>query len=134
MAAPIPEPIRTFLEQPNLAVLVTQSPSGRLQATPVWFTLSDGHILINTKAGRVKLRNMKANPRVALAVVDREDPYRYVQIQGAVANFDAANGPKDIDRLSQRYRGKPYAYPADDHPRNRISIYIAPEKISAMGV
>jgi PPOX class probable F420-dependent enzyme len=134
MATQIPGPVKAFLEKPNFAVLATRSSSGRPQATPVWFVLVGDHILINTKAGRTKLRNMEANPQVALAIVDRENPYRYVQIQGRVVKFDRENAPKDIDRLSQRYVGGPYKYPPDDHPTNRISISIAPEKINAMGL
>ena len=133
MATRIPAPVKVFLEKPNVAVLATRSPSGRVQATPVWFMLANGHILINTKAGRAKLRNMEANPHVALAIVDREDPYRYVQIQGKVVKFDRAAGAKDIDRLSQRYRGRSYQYPPTDNPKNRISIRIAPERINTMG-
>jgi PPOX class probable F420-dependent enzyme len=129
MAATIPEPVKTFLEKPNFAVLATQSRSGRVQATPVWFVRTGGEILINTSAGRTKLRNMEANPRVTLAIVDRENPYRYVQIQGRVVKFDKENGAKDIDTLSQRYMGKPYAYSRNDNPKNRVSIHIAPERV-----
>ena len=134
MATQIPAPVKAFLEKPNFAVLATQSPSGRLQATPVWFILADGHILINTSAGRTKLRNMEANRRVTLAIVDRENPYRYVQIQGKVVKFDRESGPKDIDRLSQRYLGGPYKYQAGDVPKNRVSVRIEPEKINTMGL
>ncbi len=134
MAVQIPKPVKAFLEKPNIAVLATRSRSGRVQATPVWFLPARDHILINTKAGRMKLRNMQANPQVALAIVDREDPYRYVQIQGRVVKFDRESGPRDIDRLSQRYVGGAYKYAPDDHPRNRISIHIAPEKINTMGL
>jgi PPOX class probable F420-dependent enzyme len=133
MAAAIPEQVKTFLEKPNFAVLATQSESGRVQATPVWFLHTGGEILINTSAGRKKLRNMEADPRVALAIVDRENPYRYVQIQGRVVKFDKENAARDIDRLSQRYHGRPYQYPASDSPKNRISIHIAPDRVNTMG-
>jgi PPOX class probable F420-dependent enzyme len=129
MAATIQEPVKTFLEKPNFAVLATQSRSGRVQATPVWFMQAAGEILINTSAGRTKLRNMEANPRVTLAIVDRENPYQYVQIQGKVVRFDKENGARDIDRLSQRYMGKPYAYGGGDNPKNRVSIHIALERV-----
>jgi PPOX class probable F420-dependent enzyme len=134
MAAVISDQVRTFLEKPNIAVLATQSRSGRVQATPVWFLHANGRILINTSAGRAKLRNMEANPRVTLAIVDRENPYRYVQIQGKVVKFDRENAPKDIDRLSQRYMGKPYQYPGNDNPKNRVSIHIDPERVNANGL
>lgn len=133
MATGISEPIKKFLEKPNFAVLATLSSSGRVQATPVWFVQANGEILINTSAGRSKLRNMQANPRVTLTIVDRENPYRYVQIQGRVVKFDKENGAKDIDRLSQRYHGRPYQYPPTDNPKNRISVHIAPERVNTMG-
>lgn len=134
MPAQIAEPVRQFLEKPNIAVLATQFPSARLQATPVWFVYADGQILINTSKGRAKLRNIEAHREVALAIMDRENPYRYVQIQGKVVAVDPKNGARDIDRLSQRYLGKPYAYPANDRPENRITIRIDPQRVSAQGV
>jgi PPOX class probable F420-dependent enzyme len=129
MPAAISEHVKKFLQKPNFAVLATQSKSGRIQATPVWFLHDGGEILINTSAGRKKLRNMEANHRVTLAIVDREDPYRYVQVQGRVAKFDRENGPRDIDRLSQRYHGRPYQYPPTDNPRNRVTIHIVPDRV-----
>lgn len=133
MAAEISAPVRRFLDKANVAVLSTRSARG-IQATPVWFMYTDGHILINTAKGRVKLRNMQARPEVALTVVNLENPYQYVQIQGKVAAFDTENAAKDIDRLSQRYMGKPYQYPGGDHPRNRVSIRIQPTRVTAMGL
>jgi PPOX class probable F420-dependent enzyme len=133
VAAPISEPVRKFLEKPNFAVLATQSGGKSLQATPVWFLYEGGHILINTSQGRVKLRNMQHHAGVALAIVDRENPYQYVQIRGTVAGFDTKNAARDIDRLSQRYVGKPYGYPGGDSPANRVTIRIAPTRVSAQG-
>lgn len=82
--AKIPDSVKTFLDKPNVAVLATISPAGRPQATPIWFMLDNGHILVNTAKGRIKLRNMEANPRVVLAIVDHANPYQYVQIRGTV--------------------------------------------------
>ena len=129
----LPDAVRKFLQEPNVAVLATVGRSGRPQATPVWFLVEDGHILINTSKGRLKLLNMQANPRVAFTVVDRDDLYRYVQIQGKVVKFDPDHGARDIDRLSQRYRGRAYRYPPTDKPENRITILIKPVKVSTMG-
>lgn len=130
----LPDPIRTFLEKPNLAVLATISPSGRPQATPVWFMLDGDQILINTSQGRVKLRNLQTNPHVALAIFDHEDPYRHVQIRGKVVAVDAANGARDIDRLSLRYRGEPYRYRPGMAPRDRVSVHIKPTAFTAGGI
>ena len=134
MASGLSDSVKAFLEKPNVAVLATQSRSGRVQATPVWFMRRGGEILINTSAGRTKLRNMEDNPRVALAIVDRENPFRYVQIQGTVVEFDRENAARDIDRLSQRYLGRPYVYPDNDAPSKRVSIHIAPQRIHTSGL
>lgn len=128
----IPDMVKAFLERPNVAVLATISPSGRPQATPVWFLLEGDHLLINTSAGRVKLRNMEADPRVTLTIVDRENIYRYVQIRGRVTRFDREEGARDIDRLSLRYRGKAYSYPPTDAPDRRVSIHISPHRFSGL--
>jgi PPOX class probable F420-dependent enzyme len=133
VATPISEPVRKFLEKPNFAVLATRSNGKGLQATPVWFLYEGGQILINTSQGRAKLRNMRRHGDVALAIVDRENPYQYVQIRGTVAGFDTSSAARDIDRLSQRYVGKPYGYPGGDSPAKRVTIRIAPAAISAQG-
>jgi len=132
--ATVTEAVRQFLEKPNFAVLATRSRSNRPQATPVWFLYDHGHIVINTSKGRAKLRNIEQHPEVALAIMDRDDPYRYVQIQGKVVALDSENGARDIDRLSQRYAGRPYPYPGGDRPENRVTIRIEPERVDTMGV
>jgi len=129
---PIPDSVRKFLGRPNLAVLATIAPSGRPQATPVWFLLEEDHILINTSAGRVKLRNMETDPRVTLTIVDRDNPYEYVQIRGRVGQFDRDHAARDIDRLSMKYRGKPYTYPPTDAPERRVSVHIRPLRFSGL--
>ena len=129
----LPEAVVEFLQKPNLGVLGTVSPRGRPQVTPVWFLYESGHILVNTSKGRVKLRNAEANPAVTVTVVDQDDPYRYVEIQGTVVEFDRMNGDRDINRLSQRYRGRPYKYPPTDAPENRVSLLIKPLRAHTMG-
>jgi len=128
----IPEDVRRFLEKPNVAVLATVSPRGRPQATPVWFMLEGNHVLINTSAGRFKLRNMEANPNVALTIVDPENIYTYVQLRGRVVKFDREHGARDIDRLSMRYHGRPYRYMPADAPEKRVSLLIRPRSISSL--
>ena len=127
----LPDNVKKFLAKPNFAVVATVGPSGRPQATPVWFMLDGEDILINTAKGRVKLRNLHANPRVSLAIYDRDNPYAYVQIQGTVTGFDEKNGPRDIDRLSLRYRGEKYNYQGST-PADRVSVRIKPTRVSGL--
>jgi PPOX class probable F420-dependent enzyme len=132
VATPVSEPVRKFLEKPNFAVLATRSDAD-VQATPMWFLYEGGQIIVNTSQGRVKLRNMQKHSEVALTIVDRENPYQYVQIQGQVVGFDTQSAARDIDRLSQRYVGQPYAYPGGDAPAKRVTIRIAAARITTQG-
>lgn len=133
MAVHIDEATRTFLNEPHAAVLATVSPKRRPQATPIWYLLDGDEIIANTSKGRVKLHNLEKHPYLALTIVDPKNMYRYVQIQGKVVRFDTKNGGRDIDRLSMRYAGKPYAYPGGDRPENRVSLVIRPLTLSGMG-
>lgn len=128
----IPEHVRRFLEKPNVAVLATVGPRGRPQATPVWFAVEGNRILVNTSIGRVKLRNIEANPEVALTIVDPENTYAYVQIRGTVVERDRARGAADIDRLAMRYHGRPHRYLPTDGPERRVSIWITPRSVSGL--
>lgn len=133
MPVRLDERTRAFLSEPNVAMLATVSPTGRVQATPVWFMLDGDQIIVNTSRGRVKLRNLEANPHLALTVVDPKNMYRYTQIQGKAVRFDPKNGARDIDRLSKRYRGESYSYQSGGGPEDRVTIVIQPLKISGMG-
>src|SRR2546425_3165071 len=95
----LPENVKTFLEKPNFAALATVSPKGRPQVTPVWFMLDGEEILMDTSQGRVKLRNLEANPHAAIAAVAKENPYIEVRIRGKV-HRDFANGGLVTERPS----------------------------------
>src|SRR4051812_2602298 len=64
------------------ANLATVMRTGSPQVTPVWFDFDGKNIRVNSARGRVKDRNMRRDPRVALSIVDPDNPYRYVAIRG----------------------------------------------------
>ena len=90
--------------------LATTMADGSPQVTPVWFDADEEYIRVNTNAGRVKDRNMKARPKVALVIQDPKDPYRYVQIRGEAAEYTTEGGDAHINALSLKYDGKPWQY------------------------
>ena len=90
--------------------LATSMPDGSPQVTPVWFDNDGEHILINTNEGRVKDRNMKVRRKVAMAIQDPADPFRYLGIRGEVVSYTREGGDEHIDMLCRRYRGKPWNY------------------------
>jgi PPOX class probable F420-dependent enzyme len=93
------------METRALAYLATIMPDGSPQLTPLWFELDGDDILINSALGRVKDRNMRARPKVALLIVDPNDPYRYLQIRGRVVQIRQEGALEHINRLSMKYTG-----------------------------
>ncbi|MDX1377477.1 MAG: PPOX class F420-dependent oxidoreductase [Anaerolineales bacterium] len=107
-----PERYKDLFETKTRAYLflATTMPDGSPQVTPVWFDHDEDHILINTNEGRIKDKNMKARPRVAMVIQDPDDPYRYLQIRGEVIEFTREGADEHINKLSLKYNNKPWPY------------------------
>jgi PPOX class probable F420-dependent enzyme len=114
------------------AALATIMPDGSPQVTPVWIDYAGGMIRMNTAKGRVKARNLQPGVRVALAIMDPENPYRYVQIRGRVANARGDGADAHIDALAKKYLGKD-KYPFRRPGEERIMYEIEPLAVSGMG-
>lgn len=99
--------------------LATIMPDGSPQVTPVWFNTDGKHILINTAEGRVKDRNMRARPNVAMLIQDPRNPYRYLQIRGRIAARVTEGAEEHISALSMKYDGRPWT----PQPNQRRVIY-----------
>ena len=84
MAANIPEQYKDLFKKVAFAHLATLMPDGSPQVTPVWFDLDGSHIRVNSAKGRVKDKNMRRNKKVALSIVDPDNPYRHLDVQGEV--------------------------------------------------
>ncbi len=114
-----------------LANLATLMADGSPQVTPVWFDFTDGKIRVNTARGRVKDRNMSRDPRVALVIVDPDNPYRHVQIRGRVTSVSEEGANAHIDSLAKKYLGVdkyPYGQPGE----KRVTYVIEPLSASRM--
>jgi len=131
--AAIPDDFLDLLrEKKAFANLATVMPDGTPQVTPVWFDYTDGLIRVNTAKGRVKARNMKEGAPVALAIMDPDNAYRYIQIRGQVRRVVEQGADKHIDSLAKKYLGKdkyPFAQPGEV----RVMYEIEPRAVNAMG-
>ncbi len=87
------------------AFLATLMKDGSPQLTPIWFNTDGKHILINSAEGRIKDRNMRRDPHVALVIVDPHDPYRYIQVRGTIAEVTTKGAREHIDALAKKYHG-----------------------------
>jgi PPOX class probable F420-dependent enzyme len=85
-------------------------PDGSPQVTPVWFSTEGEFVLINTNEGRVKDKNMKARPQVAMAIQDPNEQDRYLGMRGEVVGFTREGADEHINQLSLKYYGRPWKY------------------------
>lgn len=126
------EDVIALLRQPSHCYVATVMPDGSPQLTQTWVDTDGEHVVINTVEGYVKLKNMRRDPRVAVAVASPDDPYRYVQIRGHVVSETTEGGAEDIERLSQKYTGEPYAW-YGGRDQTRVIVTIEADSVSAVG-
>jgi PPOX class probable F420-dependent enzyme len=105
-------------------------PKGQPQVTPVWVDYDGRHILINTAEGRQKDKNLQRDGRVALSILDPDNPYRYLEVRGRVAERTRSGADEHIDSLSMKYLGKKYPFRQPNEVR--VVYRIEPEQISKM--
>jgi len=126
----IPEKYLDLLKDETRAYLylATVMPDGTPQVTPIWFNSDGTNILINSAKGRVKDRNMRARPQVALVIQDPTTPYRYLQIRGRVVEITEKGGDEHINTLSLKYDGAPWKKTPG---QVRVTYTIFPEHVDA---
>jgi PPOX class probable F420-dependent enzyme len=110
----------------NFAALTTLFADGRPQTNLMWVDADDEHLLVNTEVHRQKYRNIKRDPRVAIALIDSANPYHYTEVRGSVvAEVRGEAARAHIDELSIKYTGHPYASPIRSE---RVILKIAAER------
>jgi PPOX class probable F420-dependent enzyme len=109
MMAELPDDVRALFEGRNYGHLATVLPSGDPHTVPVWVGVEDGRVVFFTQEQSRKARNLARDPRVALSIVDFEQPYRSAWLRGrVVATRTGEEALAVIDRLSQKYTGQPF--------------------------
>ncbi len=132
MAATIPDNFKDLFQKKAFASLATVMRDGSPQVTPVWFDWDGSHLRINSAKGRVKDRNMRRTPRVALAILDPDNPYRHLAIRGRVVEVTEQGADAHIDALAKKYLGQD-RYPHRRPGEVRVIYKVQPERVAAMG-
>ena len=132
MAIEIPQGFRDLLEKPAFAHLATLMRDGSPQVTPVWVDMHGAHLRVNSAAGRLKDKNMRRDPRVALSIQDPQNPYRYLEIRGMVVDITQEGADAHIDALAKKYLGLD-RYPNRQPGEQRVIYTIEPQRCSTMG-
>lgn len=118
--ARIPDALVDLVTSDVLGHLVTVRPDGALAPAIVWVDHDGERLLFNSQVGSRKGRNVRANPNVAVSVVDHRNPFRYLAMRGRLTGIRPDEGLEHIDRLSARYTGRPYGLRS--RPRETFEI------------
>lgn len=104
----LPAGVRTLFGGQNYGHVATVLPDGSPHSVPVWVGVEDGRVVFLTGPDSRKARNLASDPRVAISVTDRDNPFRMAQVRGRVRRLDGAEAWAVIDRISDKYVGAPY--------------------------
>ena len=127
----INEETAKLFEGKNFAFVATLMKDGSPQITPVWVDLEDNTILVNTAEGRAKHKNVSREPRVAISIVDNNNPYNMVTVRGRVVEQTTKGADEHIDKLAKKYLGVD-KYPFRSPTEKRIILKIKPENVFHM--
>ena len=123
---------RTFLEQPYYATVTTVREDGSPHTTVVWVDVDDEGVLFNTATGRAKSRHIERDPRVSLTVIDPQDGYRWISVDGR-AEMTTEGADASIDKLAKKYLGQD-SYPWHKPEEQRLIVRIRPDHVQAHGL
>jgi PPOX class probable F420-dependent enzyme len=129
---PLSDDLLDLLRKPSICFVATSMADGSPQVTQTWVDTDGEHVIINTVAGYVKLRNIERDPRVAVAIADRDDPSHYHQVRGRVVGVTEDGGVEHIEMLSRKYTGEPYPW-YGGRGQVRVIVTIDPETTTGMG-
>jgi PPOX class probable F420-dependent enzyme len=121
--SPIPASVIDLLRRPNPAVMATVAADGRPVTVATWYLLEDdGRILLGLDATRARLKHLQRDPRISLTVLDSDDWYTQVSLQGRVGEITEDVGLRDIDALAQHYTGAPYGDRSSPRVATRLQV------------
>lgn len=127
---PIPAELNDLLTGSTLGHVTVVTPRGALVTHIMWVDYEDGRILTSSRLGSAKGKALRADPQVAVSVVDRTNPWRWVSVSGRVIEIRPDTDLAFIDKLSRRYTGRDYAM----RTMEREIFVIEPERVrSATG-
>jgi PPOX class probable F420-dependent enzyme len=132
MAVAIPDEYKDLLTKKAFAHLGTLMKDGSPQVTPIWFDHDGTYLCINSAKGRWKDKNMRSRPKVALSILDPDNPYRYMQIRGTVVEVTENGADAHIDSLAKKYLDQD-KYPFRQLGEVRVIYKVAVERVTTMG-
>ena len=124
MSDAIPRPMSPatceLLQRPNYAHLATLRADGSPKMDPIWVVVEDDTtILMTTSLSSPKTKNIQRDPRIALSVIDSDNPYEHAQIEG-VATIERDVNMAMKDEMAVKYTSE--TFPLRDDDANRVVL------------
>jgi PPOX class probable F420-dependent enzyme len=128
----VSDALRALATGGHFATLTTLRPDGSPAAQVMWIDCDDDHVLINTEVHRQKFKNVERRPHVAVCIVDKADPYHYIEVRGEVVEIVRGDEARQhIDKLAMRYFGR--LYDGDSIQSERAILRIRPDWVEEHG-
>lgn len=127
----VPASHRSLLDQPVLAHVATIGPNGEPQANPCWFIWRDGQLILSIHPTGQKARNLERDPRIAISLVDADEPGRYLELRGQiVASRSVGSDDPTVIAMVRKYTGNDtYGGEPDEH----FLVSVEPARSTSMG-
>ncbi len=126
------EKLKEVLDSRVFVTVATLQPDGSPHQSVVWVGRQGDNLLFVTGVAKVKVRNLRRDPRLSVTVNPPDDPYGYAVISGT-ARFESVGARERMDELAVKYTGKTYA---EHNPQSYatlpelVTIHVTPEKIA----
>ena len=126
MTTPTPKAMaaeaQELVRRPNFAHLATVRADGSPKLDPIWIDLVDSTtVIMATGRTSLKTQNILRDPRVAISIVDMDNPYEEMHLRG-VAEVEPDPDMAAMDAISHKYTSKPF--PMRDNLENRVVLRV----------
>jgi PPOX class probable F420-dependent enzyme len=121
--------VRGLLQGANYGHVATVMPDGGPHTVPVWVDLEGDRIVFFTQSGTRKARNLERDGRVAISLVDHDNPYRTAQLRGRVVEKRTGDPAEVvIERIARKFTGQPFPWRSP----NSVLYVVEPERVRFM--
>jgi PPOX class probable F420-dependent enzyme len=122
----LPTGVRALVEKANFAHVATTNEDGTPAVTAVWITVIDGQAAFFTSPATNHGRNILRDPRIALSIIDHDNPYSLARIRGRVdRRIEGDDAVAIVNAMAHKYLSTPYPHPI---PPNAFVNIVAHER------
>ena len=127
----IPSSHLDLFKKKAFAHLATVMPDGKPQVTPIWVDYDGRNVVFNTAEGRQKDKNLQRDARVAMSILDPDNPYRYLEVRGRIVERTHSGADQHIDAMAKKYLNQD-KYPFRQPNEVRVIYKVQPEHVTSM--